>query len=583
LEESKEKEEANTKLFSNLLAGELRAGDYLFLSNAGFLDIVSLERIQKTITSLPIHKAAEYFKNSLLQHEGHNFAAIIIKNSLAETNLDSLPQSLSSITELNLTETSTERLLEPSFWIHLKALPAYLFKHFKKSNKPKLEKTEDITSENENDPQKPAKPLSPLNNLFSNIAYKIKKVFKNLQTRSPWLSEKFQKVKNYFRLKLAYLGNYLKKIPNLNKILLIIALLLLILFIYSTSYSKHLQLLDANDEEFQKIIAQIEDKKNQAESDLIYGDEAKARQEIADAQNLLGSLIVKSQKQKDKQQEINNGIELVIAKLRHITKINEPVLISDLSTQQENNINITNLIFQNNQLLAFDSINNTIYSINLENREVKKSLSNLSDIGSIEKAHNIDNVILAYHNKNGFVEFKDSRLSPLSVILPPNAKIIDFASYNGRLYTFDQTGKQIYRHPKVDSGYGAGVNWLKNTDFDFNNIVSLAIDNNIWLLDQTGAILKFNKGRTQNFVINNLEPKLEAPTQLLTSDETNYLYIIEPKNKRIVVLDKKGELITQYYSDTFDNLKGFEIVEKEKKIFVINDNKIFFFNLEHIK
>lgn len=592
-----EEEEKSNKLFDNVLKGEINPDDFLFVANSTFMDYVSLERIRKTITSLPTHKAAEYFKNSLLQHEGHNFAAIILKNARTQITKSEDSPPLTSITELNYTETSTEKLLAPSFWAGIRTISNVAINFVKKEKTDKAKSTETPAKKVKSSHQPPettiiknpitkdyqvkASKLKSIKNWLRKLFSKIRNLTRNIASKSPNLAEKIFKLKKYLRLKLAYLGNYFKKIPNLSKILLIIAVLLIILFIYSTSYFKHKQTQEVYSQEFQNTVTQIEEKINQAESNIIFGDENQARQEIRQAQDLLAALNVESNKQREKQQELNRNIEVVIAKLRHITNIEEPILISDLSSQQENNININNIIYQDNIILAFDSINNNSYVINIDSREVNKIYSNLSDIGKIIKAKKIENRILIYHDQHGFVEFKDNKFIPITVDLRANGKIADFADYYNRLYTVDVNSNQIYRQSKVDNGYSSGASWLQYS-LDLKNIVSIGIDTNIWALENTGKIFKFNKGREQNFSPRNLEPKLESPIQLFTNDETNYLYILEPQNKRIVVLDKEGNLTTQYFSQKFDNLKGFALSEKEKKIFVINDNKILFFNLNHL-
>jgi hypothetical protein len=586
-EEKSDKNGQGTKLFSNLISGEINPPDFLFLANNDFLNFISQERILKIITSLPIHKAAEYFKNSLLQHEGHNFASIIIKNSFQDQTEIKTPYSLSSITELNYTETSTEKLLEPSFWDNIKAFLNFSWTKLQfKSPEVKIvpnEAVQDVGAEKipTIKQKRTNRPLNFLSMALKFIGLKLKRAGHILMNKMPAVKEKSQILKNFLRLKIAYFGIRIKKIPNLSKILLIIAILLVILFVYSTSYFKQQKQKDITSAEFQNIASQFEEKRNQAESDLIYGNEEKARTELAEAQTLLASLSVESQRQKDKQKELAATLESIIAKLRHITTISAPDLIADLSSQIDTDSDLKNIIFKANNLLVFDSGTNNSYQINIDSREIKKVASNLSDIGLISKAKMIDNRILLYHSKNGFVEYKDERYSPITVDLPANAKIIDFSFYNNRLYTADQAANQIYRQPKTDTGFGTGNNWLRDQN-DLANIIGMNIDTNIWLLDKTGSILKFNKGKKSNFEPKNLEPALEAPVQLITNDQTNYLYILEPKNKRIVVLDKEGNLITQYYSNAFDNLKAMEIVEKEKKMFLIDGNKIYFINLSHI-
>ncbi|MCX6745505.1 MAG: hypothetical protein NTX00_00635, partial [Candidatus Parcubacteria bacterium] len=169
------------KLFSNLISGEINPPDYFFIANNDFLNFVSLERIVKTITSLPVNKAAEYFKNSLLQHEGHNFAAIILKNTYLESGQAEIPSSLTSITELNYTESSTEKLLEPSFWHNFKnSFIANFYNLVKK--KPQSEKEiiddEEISPSKEKGETLPKlkKISNPLINFGSFIFIKLKKI-----------------------------------------------------------------------------------------------------------------------------------------------------------------------------------------------------------------------------------------------------------------------------------------------------------------------------------------------------------------------------------------------------------------------
>ncbi|OGY42899.1 MAG: hypothetical protein A2Y67_03450 [Candidatus Buchananbacteria bacterium RBG_13_39_9] len=577
-----------SNLFANLLSGEVNPPDFLFLANGNFLDFISTERIQKIISSLPLHKAAEYFKNSLLQHEGNNFAAIIIKSSHGDTQTDKEPASLTSITELNYTESITEKLLTPSFWNILKNLPHKLFvffSRFKRRQKQPVKETLEQTVSGEIPTEisqvKPRGIWQSIWGFISNIFIKIYKGLKNFIANNQFLTARINNLKLKLHIKITLLKNFFKKIPNLSKILFFIAIIMIILFIYSIYYLKHQQKSTINQKEYQELTGKIEELKNQAESDLIYGDEAKARDEISEAQKLLATLPLESKKQKETNENLNNSLQTIIAKLRHITIISDPTLIADLSTLEENNIDIQNMVLDKNNIDVFNSFNNSNFVINLETRETKKYMTNLTDIGVIIRARSIDNKILLYHDKNAFIQYQDNKYSPYSVATPANGHLIDFVFYNARLYSLDLTSNQIYRQPQADTGFGPGVTWLKSSE-DFKDIVAMSIDTNIWLLDKTGKILKFTKGRKQNFETTNLEPILEEPTKLFTSDGTKYLYILEPKNKRIVVLDKNGQLVIQYFSETFNNLRDFIIIEKEKKIFVANENKIYFFNLSHL-
>ena len=54
-----------------------------------------------------------------------------------------------------------------------------------------------------------------------------------------------------------------------------------------------------------------------------------------------------------------------------------------------------------------------------------------------------------------------------------------------------------------------------------------------------------------------------------------YIYILDSGNKRVVAVDKDGYIYQQYSSPLFDDLKDFVVLEKEKKIYVLNGSIIY--------
>jgi len=122
-------------------------------------------------------------------------------------------------------------------------------------------------------------------------------------------------------------------------------------------------------------------------------------------------------------------------------------------------------------------------------------------------------------------------------------------------------------------GYDKGSAWLK-TDTDIHDAVSLAIDGDLFLLKSDGQILKFVSGYQQEFTIAGLDPKLENPTEIWTYNNLKYLYILEPTHKRVVVLDKNGQMLQQYTSDSWQNPTGMIVDEENKVIYILDNNKI---------
>ncbi|MBT6334480.1 MAG: hypothetical protein HOJ29_00640, partial [Candidatus Magasanikbacteria bacterium] len=100
-----------------------------------------------------------------------------------------------------------------------------------------------------------------------------------------------------------------------------------------------------------------------------------------------------------------------------------------------------------------------------------------------------------------------------------------------------------------------------------------AIDGNIFVLTSTGDLHKFTAGEKESFTIKGLEPTLSAPTRIWTHNTTEYIYILEPAEKRLITLDKEGKLIQQYTATEWQAPSSF-IIDEEKGIAYILDSGI---------
>jgi len=63
--------------------------------------------------------------------------------------------------------------------------------------------------------------------------------------------------------------------------------------------------------------------------------------------------------------------------------------------------------------------------------------------------------------------------------------------------------------------------------------------------------------------------------KIFTSATLPYLYLLEPVQKRIIILDKKGQIVKQFQSQKFDNLLDFAISENGKTIYLLNGLKVY--------
>jgi hypothetical protein len=254
----------------------------------------------------------------------------------------------------------------------------------------------------------------------------------------------------------------------------------------------------------------------------------------------------------------------------------------DFSTVDAN-LGVNGLIWSSNNLYVFNS-NNEIYKGILGSGKIEKISKTPSEAGQFKlAAKQTNNTILLYHDKDGLLEFntQTETLKPIEITFSNQDKEIrDMYVFESKLYFLDVKNNQIFRHARATDAYGEGVTWIKETDLDIKESVSIAIDGSIYVLKSNGEVLELLQGRQVDFSLSEIDPKLTSSTKIWTDTNSSYLYILDREGKRLVVFDKKGGLKNQYTSQKFDDLKSFAVDEKNKKLWLLNGLKVFEVTLE---
>lgn len=148
--------------------------------------------------------------------------------------------------------------------------------------------------------------------------------------------------------------------------------------------------------------------------------------------------------------------------------------------------------------------------------------------------------------------------------------------YLGNIYVLDKKQKQILKFVQIGSGYSKTNYFTQDLSPDFSKASSMAIDGSIWVILNDGTIERFTRGKEDHFAVSGLDKPFLNPTRIYTDVDTKNLYILDNSNSRIVVLNKEGIYQTQYQADILKNAKDFEVLEKDKKIFILSSqNKIY--------
>ncbi len=389
-------------------------------------------------------------------------------------------------------------------------------------------------------------------------------------------------------------SRYLQKIkqkwnsfPASSRLLLSTSLILIILFAGSVMLLSQKKTHEINLNRYSEILSEANQKEDQAEAAMIYQDEIKARKILKESQELLGQ-ITGSDYLQEEVKELEAKIQEQLKKLDHLVEISEPKIVYDFKKLKPE-IETKELLNLNNILFSYNPANNKIYKYDLSENVGLTVEADSNGLGRLQKGTALtDNRLAFYTDAPGIAVFNSDRdeLKKVDTVLAQEISLEnlkDISSYGANIYFLDARNNQIWKHSPILSGFSKAKPWIKpNEESDFSNAVSLAIDGAIYILKQDGTVLKYLSGyKKEGFILSELTQSISQPTKIYTLPGYANLYILEPENKRVLIFDKQGKIIAQYFSEKFNDLKDLVVLEKEKKIYLLNGTEIVEIGIEN--
>ncbi len=597
------KSSSSVKLFSNVIGGALPRGGYFIFASETFSEYLSAKQIIDITTTLPPAGAAEHIKNTLGKINAFvPFLGIIIKNN---TGLEVLDAAISqpaastkaSIDNLVVTEEKTEKLLTPSGLINAKKWTSWfdnLLGRLTLKPDGKTSRTAFLLKDKIFTKKKPAwlsfnKIFKALKNLFIyliGLAFYFFKIITDKKALAEFWRNLILKIKNaIFKAKTLGLKSlfWYKRLSRINKILFSALVICIIIFSFSLSWQGMKNKSLAEREILAGLITAIEQKQNQIDASLLYNNETGASKLLTEVKELLKQLPKNNQTQIDQYSALAAKHQVQIEKISKVIRLNPVELANFLNLNPS--ANPKNIILAKEKIYAADIAQSSIYSVDLANKITtaintgKPGLSRL-DFPSLDKNNNI------YYlgtNTVEILDLKSLKLSSLEIGFSGDLKnAIDLKQYNNRFYLADADAGQIYRFTRNGNKLASPTAWFNNKE-DLNNAVGIDIDGNIYLSKSSGEVLKYGKGERLDLALTAVEPILDQASRIIVSPEENYIYILDPANKRLVVFDKEGKFNCQYTGDKLDNLKDFQIDEANKKIYFLNNAAVYAADMSHLK
>jgi len=268
----------------------------------------------------------------------------------------------------------------------------------------------------------------------------------------------------------------------------------------------------------------------------------------------------------DKIQETRDSIN-------NTKRVSEAKPYVDLSTKKEN-VESIGLLNLDGNFFSFEY--NTLYEIILDQILEPKHIDDTEVVMGGTAME--DQGVLVFLTQSGrIIEYDNGEFRFASTddeIWKPGTAI---AAYGRYIYMLSPSTNQIYKYARLRSSYSSASEY--NTDADVSDAISLAIDGNIYVLKKGGEIIKIFKSKQADFQLENMATDISQATKLFTTPELNNLYVLDPVNKRVVILEKEVGAGARYkgqiYFENIDNVKDFYIEKSEKTLYLLTGKQIY--------
>ncbi len=594
------------RFFSSLLEGQLGQHDGLLVATEALVDYLSLPQLQDILAASPARESVEQLERLLEDAPEHLTFPLLVVSLAPDTMRER--SSSASVAKLLNTERTTEQILSPSVGHDIRQFvkAGVLRVRSLVSRKPKpkeetltLPKAVPVAST-----QEYAKRLQTIGALLLRGARVLGKLLLQLLVTTivlffrgcRWIVIMLMRMRGVrndhstqsaAQWSLNDWKSWLYHLPGKSRFALIGGIAVLVIFGGSLVVIGVQRSNARAETAFQAMVKSIEEKKAQVEMSLIYSDDARAKQSLQELNSLLTTLPTNRAARRTKKQELEASVASLRARINKNSILDAPERVIDLSAfaPRDRTLDLKAFVLQDNNLYVYGD-DPLLFKVNLENQQAISFEVPKTNVGKLTTAIAATRgTILLVDDQNRLIELNPEQrtLKPLDIIFGAEGAVIRAgAFYNDRLYLIDAKNQQIYRHQKVPTGYGKGTPWLKES-VNLTDAQDLIIDASLWVLFADGSISNLAQGKRKSFTIETIDPALTRATRISTTFESRFITLLDPTERRVVVLRKSdGKLAMQYSSPAFDNLKDLFVDESKKVMYVMSGTTVYKIPLQHL-
>lgn len=361
------------------------------------------------------------------------------------------------------------------------------------------------------------------------------------------------------------------RLPHLEKkklLFILLGLLLLSGAIFGLTFLKEQR---GGVESFETVLKEANKKYEEGTSLLTLNKELAKEPLLASKTILEGS---KPTKKEDvqKKEELLGKVAGALSEAFNTYTIKDPQVFFDLTIMRED---IEGLTFagSSGNILILDKKQSAVYALSLANKSYNSTAAGFKNPKHVVISAQTGFVL----DDEGIWKIRLKGKSKTLVVKKEDfGEVAALSAFFSNIYMLDKKNAQIVKLvPIDDEKYSQRDYFTGKTRADVTDGISMAIDGSIYILSQAGVIKKYIEGREDAFFTPDLDKPFENPSRLFTDRESEFVYVLDLGNKRIVVFKKNGPYVAQYIWDGMNNVRDFVVLEKEKKILLLSEKKIY--------
>lgn len=269
---------------------------------------------------------------------------------------------------------------------------------------------------------------------------------------------------------------------------------------------------------------------------------------------------------------IKEEIEVVEQRIfTNLQQISDVKDVSDLTPFAEITEMDTDQIVLNGEKIYLFSNNSENMAIVSDNGDYEIRQLPVND--GVQLSSSTNEGIVLYSTPDNIINLLNENILVTLINLPQqNTSFTELSSFAGKVYLLEKEGDIVLYTDKDP------LPWIQYGEKNHNNAKAMAIDGSIFIIDEQNHLHRYYTGIYEERIDFIVYPRVSQLDKLKTSFEIP-LFISEPCQKRIIVIDKQEGLAKQIYSENFDDIRDFVVSSDGKKIYLLNGQEVYLIEL----